>query len=90
MNYNNEVRLTPQVAEGMVRDRFAIKAHSGKSLFNLSSPTGVLLLETRGMYNMCILANISWPLRSQPAVNSTMLYELFKPEFVTFCCLIFP
>lgn len=46
----------PKDVEGMVQDRFVIKAHSGKSLFNLSSPTGVILLEAGRVYNMWILA----------------------------------
>lgn len=40
----------------MVQERFVIKACTGKSVFNLSSPTRVILLETGGVYSMWMLA----------------------------------
>lgn len=42
--------------EGMARDRFVIKPRSGKSLFNLSSPKRIILLETGSKRNTWVFA----------------------------------
>lgn len=39
-----------------MQERFVIKACTGKSIFNLSSPTRVILLKTGGVYSMWMLA----------------------------------
>lgn len=44
------------VGEGRARDRFVIKAASGKWLFNLSSHMRIILLETGSECNMWIFA----------------------------------
>lgn len=67
--------LVLRVGEGMVRDRFVIKSQSGKSLFNLSSPTRIILLETGSVCNMWIVATRLTAPNSAPSRH-------FKPYFV--------
>lgn len=75
LQFNNREHFGPEDIEGMVQDRVVIKSRSGKSLFNLSSPSRVILLEAARVYNMWILAT---HFRTPQDLQQWIIFALMK------------